>query len=631
VRFAAAQLAAYVAALGVVIPVEVARLRQAVAAAGGAASWLLNINLDTTLPLLLLVIAPPLWWYRTSRHARRQNGRQRFMRRIYESIAADGNTAVGGPWRAWMLAITVGLTSWAVSAGIADMRVGGANAVHFGDLPPAYHDEFSYLFQARTFLAGRMSFPSHPQAPELFDQVHVLNVGQFASRYFPGVGAWLAPFVAIGKPYWGQWLAGALTAVLVFWTGRELGGDGVGFVAGLLTAVSPGMGLFSNLLLSHHATCLGLSLFCFAFVRLMRTKRRMDGVWAGIGLCFAMLARPLTAAAVGLPFGVWLFWWLARGCTADPIRPVRFRLQVVCAVGVPVLAGLLVMGLYDKAVTGSVWTTPYQLYTDLYTPRHVYGFNNVQRGEQLLGPRVLDNYDRWAVNLTPSLAVRNVRNRLIASSQWTLGIVPLLMASVVFLVLLPGKDPRWRLIPAAVLLLHLAYVPYWFDGIMHWHYVFESGPLLLLMFAGASGWLIAQWRRCGRVMMPLWWGALVVAALLTNYTTCDSLWPMSRLRAGVDEVAFSRRKYAAFSEAVQQSVTQRPALVLIDPDPADRHIDYVINDPDLAAEILYGRMPRDRKELARIPKLFPERTCYVYHVLQHRFERISRSPFPTSQ
>src|SRR5690606_25994401 len=54
--------------------------------------------------------------------------------------------------------------------------------------PPAYHDEFSYLFQAETYLQGRWWLPSHPRHPEWFDQMHVLNEGHFASRYFPGVG-----------------------------------------------------------------------------------------------------------------------------------------------------------------------------------------------------------------------------------------------------------------------------------------------------------------------------------------------------------------------------------------------------------------------------------------------------------
>ena len=68
-------------------------------------------------------------------------------------------------------------------------------------MPPAYHDEYSYLFQARTLLAGRFSFPGSTVQPELFDQMHVLNEGRMASRYYPGTGIWLAPFVALGHPY----------------------------------------------------------------------------------------------------------------------------------------------------------------------------------------------------------------------------------------------------------------------------------------------------------------------------------------------------------------------------------------------------------------------------------------------
>ena len=53
------------------------------------------------------------------------------------------------------------------------------------------------------------------------------------------------------------------------------------------------------------------------------------------------------------------------------------------------------MLVYHQSVTGSWKTSPYQLYTDIYTPRHVYGFNNVLRGEQLVGPKVIEAYDRW--------------------------------------------------------------------------------------------------------------------------------------------------------------------------------------------------------------------------------------------
>ena len=81
------------------------------------------------------------------------------------------------------------------------------------------------------------------------------------------------------------------------------------------------------------------------------------------------------------------------------------------------------------------------------------------------------------------------------------------MAAVVFvLAALWRVDSRWRLVAAAVLTLHAVHVPYWFTGIMNWHYVFETGPLLLLIFAVTSQQLLRAWRQDGaQFLMPAWW------------------------------------------------------------------------------------------------------------------------------
>ncbi|HID24681.1 MAG TPA: hypothetical protein EYP14_20100, partial [Planctomycetaceae bacterium] len=470
----------------------------------------------------------------------------------------------------------------------------------------------------------------HPDMPHLFDQMHVLNEGRFASRYFPGVGLWMAPFVAVGHPCWGHWLAGAVTAVFVFGIGRELANNGVGFLAGLLTALAPGQALFSNLLLSHHPTLLGLTLFLYCFMRMQRTRGTIDAVAAGTGLSYAMLCRPLTAFGVGLPFGlVFAAAWL-RAIIGDRADDRKVFLRLAIGLGGPILAGLLLLFAYDRAITGSGWMTPYQLYTDTYTPRHVYGFNNVVRGEQRLGPRVLDNYDRWAENLTLPLAMRNVRNRLLASWQWTVGLVPLLMTTIVFVVRPWQTNRGWWLIGAAIVSLHAVYVPYWYDGIMHWHYVFESGPLWTLLLAGVTGWLIGVWNQEGRTAMPVWWGLVLGAAVLVNWVSLPPFWSPSRLKAGVSEFAFARQKYQVFHELIERAVTERPALVLVEPDPSDRHIDFVVNDPGLDADVLFGRWPtaderRLQEQLKHILRTFPDRTVYRFRATDWTIWRIAKA------
>ena len=310
------------------------------------------------------------------------------------------------------------------------------------------------------------------------------------------------------------------------------------------------MSLFSNLLLSHHPTMAALSLFLFAFLRFMRTGGKWEALAAGCGLSYAMLCRPMTAAGFGLPFGIWLLWRLLRpGVAADPNqKPERgWPWAAAVILAAPILAGLAFMFYYDWAITGNGFLSPYQLYTDTYTPRHVYGFNNVKRGEQHLGPKVIDNYDRWADNLTPGLAVENVEKRAAASARWTLGLVPLALASTVFvLVVLWRADWRWRLVAGSVLSLHAVHIPYWFVGIMEWHYVFETGPLLLLIYAVTSQFLFRSWWREGRIGMPVWWGALLASAILTNWVAFDPIWSDSWMDRAVGmETAYARVRYRA--------------------------------------------------------------------------------------
>ena len=608
------ELTALLVGVTIVGPFELRRLLS-----DGLAEALFGINVDTTPYILLFLVLPLCLWFR------RDTTRSRWFQILREWLAdsprAPDASSRTSRTRAALLALFVGLCSLGGSAGLGNRSVGARSGLTFQDLPPAFHDEYSYLFQAKTFLAGRLSYPSHPTAPRLFDQMHVLNEGRFASRYFPGVGMWIVPFLAIGHPCWGHWMAGAIIAVLVFGIGRELQNNGAGLLAGVLTALAPGMALFSNLLLSHHPTLVGLSLFMFCFFRMQRTGRIADALLSGTGLSYAMLCRPMTAFGIGLPFGLVVAWSLLRSAygsrksasVLDAVpRENSFRRHCLraLALATPLAVGLAILYGYDRAITGNGLTTPYQLYTDIYTPRHVYGFDNVIRGERNLGPRVLDNYDRWAKNLTPELAARNVGNRVLAGCQWTLGIVPLAMAFVVFAGTGSGQDKRWWLILAAILSLHAVHIPYWYDGIMHWHYVFESGPLLLLVLASATQTFVRDVNQRNRSWLVTWWGAVIGAAVFVNWVSFPPFWSPSRVEAGLNELAFARQKYYAFQETIRRSVTEKPAIVLIEPDPSDRHIDFVVNAPSLDAEILLGRFrpsgprsPRTNSQKLRVNSL----------------------------
>lgn len=475
-----------------------------------------------------------------------------------------------------------------------------------GPLPPAYHDEYSYLFGAQSVLAGRWTWPSHPTHPELFDQFHVLNEGVMASRYYPGTATWMAPWLALGNPWWGHWLAGSLAAVAVYAIGWELGGRRCGVMAGIVFAAAPGPALFANLLLAHHPTLLGLMLFWWGFLRGQRSRRWEHFFLAGLGLSGAMLCRPATAAGVAFPCGVW--------CLIAVVRQRTLLRTVGISLAVPLAMGLGIMMAYNHVVTGRWWKSPYQLYTDIYTPRHVYGLNNVIRGEQRLGPKVLEEYDRWAENLTPSLAWRNVLIRLLATGQWTVDL-PLLVATAIWVIPFCWyADVRWKLIAWAIVSLHAIHWPYWYVGIMGWHYVFESAPLWCLLCGGTADALWRTWRAQQRDMLPIWWCGLVVIAWYGMYV--DETESPSRWRKGVAVIAHPRRQHAAFRRWLHETVGAAPALVLIDARGADPHLDFVWNPPGWQSPLLVGRFRPERTDLQSVVRDFPERRVWLCRLQQ---------------
>lgn len=610
--FGRLQVLVFLVCAAVLIANELPDWRNPATRATRLTTWLAGVEPDW-LPFAPFILLFPLCWFGGGQGATVQGERSR--KQWWNESPRCENRSLN---LAWSLAVVVATTAFLISRQVGQQ---------FDSMPPAYHDEYSYLIQAHTFLNGQWSSPSFKPAPELFDQLHVLNEGKFASRYFPGTGAWMAPFVGWEQPWLGHQLAQAIAAILVFWTGRELVNSGTGLLAGLLFACSPGLILFSNLLLAHHPTLVGLTFFLWSFCRFARTKHMPMALLAGCGLSFAMLCRPMTAAGFAFPFGVAFCWWWATGrwCVRSNGELEKFinfshRSLIVFAMAFPLLVGFGIGLLQNVQVTGNPWSSPYQLYTDIYTPRHVYGFNNVIRGEQHLGPKVIDNYDRWAENLTPELAAKNVAARLISSWRLTLGIMPLLAATLIGLLTMKRGDVRWWLIVWSIVSLHVAHLPYWFVGIMEWHYVLETAPLWILLFAEVTRRVFVDWSLRSQSALKICWGIFIVVTVSVNLVTIRPLWA-SVLDRRMAEVQFPRQIYHQFRQGIEELRGGKPAIVFVIPDPADRSMDYVTNLPDWQQPILIARL-NQRERLNEFASLFPERVVFLFDAKTRRWQSV---------
>jgi hypothetical protein len=603
---------------------EGARLNAAIGGPAGALGWFAHWNLDTTLCFVVLMLLPLLLLFRVLHESWAA-----CLRRARTSIATNVKFSPRSGWngrRGWT-SCCLFLLSFLSSASIGFRNIEiqgrwdtpGPRIVRFCSLPPAYHDEFSYLLQARTFLAGRVAWPPMTVHPDLFHQIHVLNEPTTASRYFPSTGLWLAPFEKIGCPWLGQWLAGSISCVFFYRSLLKMLPGVWALAGGLLIALSPGLAVFSNLLLAHHPTMMCLSVFLWSMLRLMDLPSTRDALIAGISLALAMLGRPVTAAGFALPFGIWLLVRFLRTSiwkrSKASENPATFRLLL--AMAMPLAAGFLVLGALNQRITGQWNRSAYQYYTDTWTPSHRFGFHNAEIGARMAGPHVLKAYDRWATNLTAGKARENVGNRLIASFQWTIGIGALLF---LLIAAIPECIPRIEatlrpaLLVCSILSLHLLHIPYWYDGILHWHYVFETAPLLLMLSTfGLKNSFEVLRPFVGPRWISIWLLALVTSSLLPNWLDADSLWGPSRVSLAVGEQSYSRVRFEQFRRLTNSPSVRHPCLIMVDEQGSDPQLSYIVNPPDLEGDTLVCRKPLRTSEIGELQAAFPGRKLYEFN------------------
>src|SRR5690606_25173705 len=133
----------------------------------GWLGWLMEFEPDTTLPLLVFLLLPLAWMIRTRGASTPAGSRRVLVTWFGANTKPTELTSSGDVLRAFILASLAGAASILVSASLGFTPVGvgtpsSKEIVPLYELPPALHDEYSYLFQARTFLTGRVAFASHP-------------------------------------------------------------------------------------------------------------------------------------------------------------------------------------------------------------------------------------------------------------------------------------------------------------------------------------------------------------------------------------------------------------------------------------------------------------------------------------
>ncbi len=122
----------------------------------------------------------------------------------------------------------------------------------------------------------------------------------------------------------------------------------------------PWHGSVQQSLLAHHPTIMALSLFLWAYLRLLQSHQVRFAALSGIGLTLALLGRPMTAAGF-LSLRTLLAVELFRMVRTSSTRAIAGR--IVLANALPLTLGFATLAIQNNAITGDWLTSPYQLYT----------------------------------------------------------------------------------------------------------------------------------------------------------------------------------------------------------------------------------------------------------------------------
>ena len=471
---------------------------------------------------------------------------------------------------------------------------------------PAIHDEASYLFQAQTFLMGRIVNPVHPEHL-FFDQYHIINEGVYASKYFPGFALTLMPFLLIHQAFMNPIFFYGLELFLLFVIGKTLYGTRTAWFGMILTAISPQIFFQNCFLLTHLSECCFL-LLCFLGVLLSERENKTGWlVLASSAWGFAFLIRPLTA--VGFAFPLFIFWVIkaAKGKIEQPIQKFLWTL-------IPVFITLAIYFFYNKAVTGQFLKTPFDYYAEIHAPYHRYGFNQwTKYAAEASGPRVDKYFNEYYHNHTWTIGLEFLGLRLAVFIQYLFGSTALgFLGLAAWFTALRKKETAASLIFWIFLSLQLIHIPHFYPGILTFgsNYLYEVSGLVIL--ACVNSFLILMHHPRIVKLRGLIGFVLIAACVISSVNLEKSL--------SLDLLSLRSMKVWLAKQIAIRHMDQAVIFVRY---PAERNInlDVIENVPGLNSRIVFAH---DRgEENARLKSYFPNDDFYLWKVETAELEKLS--------
>jgi len=445
----------------------------------------------------------------------------------------------------------------AVAATLAALVIGGVVLDRFVNSA----DEYAYLFEARTWAAGRLWNPAPPLGQGLAADYTWVKDGKWVGQYPPGWPLLLFAAGEIGIPAWAvDALLGGLSILLLWRLARRFD-PAFSALAVTAYAASPFFLFNAGSMHSHMpAATVALVAFSLAEAALARRSAALAAA-TGATLGFLAMVRYSTAPLMALPL---LGTLLARGGTA------RFKLLAAAALGAaPLVAALLA---YHWAITGDAFKPVY--YLGNRTLDHLY-FDGVGMGRGM-------TISFW---------------RLVELIEWTApGLVTLYLVALA----VKARTGTLGAVDAVFPLFALLFLFYPFDGANRYgpRYWFDAFPFLVLTIAGAWPALVRR-------------GVTGPARRLAALAVVASLAALPFLAGRTHAIV--RERQDVYDQVAALGLDN--AVVLVQSDPGELWTmegdDLARNGIDADGPVLYAR--GDLVDPARLRAAFPHRKLFSYH------------------
>jgi 4-amino-4-deoxy-L-arabinose transferase-like glycosyltransferase len=426
---------------------------------------------------------------------------------------------------------------------------------------PNSGDEFAYLFQAETYLHGRL-WNSPPPIPHIFTPQHIIETRDvWVGEYTPGWPTLISFLLIVGlKPWMINPILNGIAVILLAWLGRETQDRFTGILAAAIYALTA-FSIFNGASLFNHplaATC-GVA-FALLAIKFLETPSILTGIGSGAALGLIGLTRPQSAVLFALPFVIKVLSERDRGVT----------IRAIIGLGLGGIPFAIILLAYNWAVTGN----------PLVMPQMVY-----------------DGAGGWGISFD---SITRSAGYVVELAEWTSA--PLLVIYFISFAYL-AIHGRLNFIDYMLPLFLLAFI-FFVDPANRYgpRYVFDVYPLFALTCASGLTLLYKRSHKCRPVLAAS-------AALFCVFSLLSA-----QARIPVVAVAFHRiiSERMDLYDLVEEAKLNN-AIVLVRSDVGLRlgmdASDLYRNWPDLHQPVLYvgGQAPVEQLKLK-----FPERSIWTY-------------------